>query len=422
MNLKLVGPFSQLIPLNSLPLKGALSDDALQIIQNGGLLILNGKIADVGTFKQLTKSYPKAQVEHIEETSVCLPGLIDPHTHICFAGSRAQDYAMRMAGKTYLEIAKQGGGIWHSVTQTRAATEATLLSFTNQRASQLLKDGITTVEVKSGYALDVAGELKMLRVIQALNQTHPIDLIPTCLAAHMRPKDFEGSNLAYLEMLLQELLPIVMQNQLANRVDIFVEESAFSVEEARVYLQAAKKMGFDLVIHADQFSCGGSMLGIEIDALSVDHLEASGEMEIKALATSNVIPMALPGCSLGLGYAFAPCRKMLDAGASLAIGSDWNPGSAPMGDILIQASIMGMAEKLSSAELFAGMTFRAAAALNLQDRGKLVNGVLADFIAFPTDDYRDIFYYQGKMKPQFVWKRGENTKENTFVSIPPSIP
>ena len=194
---------------------------------------------------------------------------------------------------------------------------------------------------------------------------------------------------------------------MSNRIDIFVEESAFSVEEGDFFLQKAKEMGFSVLVHADQFHPGGSQLAVKHGAVSADHLEASTDKEIALLANSDTIAMALPGASIGLGVEFTPCRKLLDAGAALAIASDWNPGSAPMGDLLTQAAILGAYEKLSFAETIAGVTFRAAAALALSDRGTLETGKLADLIAFPTNDYREILYHQGKMRPAKIWKKGE---------------
>ncbi|MCL4141327.1 UNVERIFIED_CONTAM: hypothetical protein GTU68_027614, partial [Idotea baltica] len=317
-------------------------------------------------------------------------------------------------GKSYLEIAKAGGGIWDTVLRTREASLATLVRRTQMRAHQQLLGGVTTVEVKSGYGLSLEEELKMLRAIQEANVHTAADLIPTCLPAHILPKDFEGQTKDYIEYLLQAFFPLVKQEKLSHRADIFVEEGAFSVEDARFYMTELRKMGFDLTVHADQFSTGGSQVAIECGAKSADHLEASGEIEIKALAGSEVIPVALPGASVGLGCGFAPGRKLLDAGASLAIASDWNPGSAPMGDLLTLASIYGMFEKLSTAEVLAGISIRAAAALGLSDRGCLSEGNLADMIAFETADYREIFYRQGRLRPKWVWKEGKRERMECF--------
>jgi imidazolonepropionase len=270
-----------------------------------------------------------------------------------------------------------------------------------------MKAGTTTIEVKSGYGLNKDSELKILEAISEA-QLHVVpDLVPTCLAAHILPKDFEGSADEYLDVIINELLPEVKRKKLANRVDIYVDKGAFTVSQAERYLQRAIEMDFDVTVHADQFSKGGGNTAIKIAAVSADHLENSDDEVILQLARSNTIAVALPGSSLGLGESFAPGRKLLDAGASLAMGTDWNPGSAPMGDLLVQASIMGVYEKLSIAEILASITFRSAAALNLNDRGILDTGKLADFSAFPVSDFREIIYNQGRIKPCRIWKGGQ---------------
>jgi imidazolonepropionase len=314
---------------------------------------------------------------------------------------------MRIEGKSYLEIAKEGGGIWQTVQNTREATRDELIALTINRANQLLRTGITTAEVKSGYGLDLDNELKMLECIQSANQNSKIDLISTCLAAHIIPKDFKGSSGDYLDFIIKYILPEVQEGNLSKRVDIFIEEGAFGIDESVKYILLAKQMGFDVTIHGDQFHPGGSQTAIQTGAISVDHLESSKENEIAALARSNVISTVLPGASLGLGMNYAPARKLLDAGNCVAIGSDWNPGSAPMGNLLIQSALMSASEKLSNAETFAGITNRAAKALNLHDRGILEIGKIADIIAFPCEDYREILYHQGMLEPDFVIKKGE---------------
>ncbi|MCS6833396.1 MAG: imidazolonepropionase, partial [Flammeovirgaceae bacterium] len=326
---------------------------------------------------------------------------------LCFAGSRAIDYDKRIAGASYLEIAQSGGGIWDSVQKTRRASEHQLAHLTAQRANRHLSEGVTTIEVKSGYGLSVAEETKLLQAIAKATQLTKADLIPTCLAAHILPKDFDGDEKRYLEIISHELLPLLKQENLTQRVDIFVEQGAFSYENAKRYLLQANLLGFELTVHADQFSIGGSQLAVELNARSADHLEASKEPQIRLLAHSNTVAIALPGASLGLGMAYAPARQLLDNGAILAIASDWNPGSAPMGDLLTQAALLSAAEKLTAPETFAALTFRAAHALGLSDRGKLDKNLLADFQAYPCDDYREILYHQGKMKPISVWKKGE---------------
>lgn len=406
--LKLIGPITQLLTMDHLPLKGALKDEQLEILENTGILIEGEKILEIGSFETLKSKAIKLGAELIELKGdfVALPGFVDCHTHICFGGSRAKDFARRNSGKTYLEIAEAGGGIWDTVTQTRKLGLDELAKKTVQNANRHLAEGVTTIEVKSGYGLSLREELKMLRAIQKANEYTSADLIPTCLAAHMKPKDFAGSNSDYLDEISEQLFPILKDEKLTNRIDAFVEESSFSPEEITPYFQKAKDSGFDLTVHADQFNPGGSEIAIQFGAKSADHLEASTEKEISLLANSEVIAVALPGASLGLGCTFTPARKILDQGGALAIASDWNPGSAPMGDLIAQASILATFEKLSTAEIFAGITFRAAAALGLEDRGKLKAAFLADFSLFPTSDYREILYHQGKMKPVQVWKKG----------------
>jgi imidazolonepropionase len=341
---------------------------------------------------------------------VGLPGFVDSHTHICFGGSRANDYALRNAGKSYLEIAKGGGGIWDTVTQTRKSSQNELAKGIIRRADWHLKNGTTTIEVKSGYGLSLPEELKMLRAIQEANTMVAADLVPTCLAAHILPKDFKGTAETYLEVMVDQLFPLLQKENLVHRIDAFVEESAFSAAQIAPYFQHARAMGFDITVHADQFTPGGSEVAVKFGAISADHLEASGEREIRLLAQSDTIATALPGASLGLGCGFTPARKILDAGGALAIASDHNPGSAPMGNLLVQASILGAFEKLSNTEVLAGITFRAAAALGLTDRGKLAKGFWADFLVFPTHHYNEILYHQGSIAPSMVWKKGRAIK------------
>jgi len=410
----LIGPFSQILPLSNLPVNGALDDSQLFIVADGGVIVENGKILATGNFEQLRAANPGITVEQTISEQVLLPGFVDCHTHICFAGSRAKDYSMRIQGRSYLDIAKAGGGIWDSVVQTRAAEEIMLTQLLQQRAKRHLSQGVTTIEVKSGYGLNVENELKQLRAIKKANEPSDdftgADLVPTCLAAHLLPKDFNGDARAYLDHVLANLLPVIKVENLAERVDIFIEESAFNSVDALYYLSAAKAMGFELTVHADQFSTGGLAVAIEAGALSADHLEASTSTEIELLKDAETVAVVLPGASLGLGMHYAPARKLLDAGACVAIASDWNPGSAPMGNLLMQAAVMSAAEKLSAAEVFAGLTYRAAKALNLQDRGTISCGLLADMQAYPCNDYREILYHQGQLQPIGVWKNGNKVK------------
>lgn len=407
----ITGPFTRLLTMDHLPLKGSLKDSQLELPEMAGIVHRDGKILETGRFSDLCSKYTSVhpEIELIEQDTIALPGFIDPHTHLCWAGSREADYAQRLEGKTYAEIAKSGGGIWDTVTKTRMTTTASLKELMMSRASRQLKSGVTTCEVKSGYALDVSGEIRLLEIIRSVQAEHPIDLVPTCLAAHIKPRDFEGDAAEYLSHLSQHLFPEILLKKLANRIDIFVEEGAFNVEEAAKYLFEAKRCGFELVVHGDQFTGGGAALAVRMGARSVDHLEEVTPENISLLASSGTVAVVLPGSSMGLGARFAPARKLLDQGCCLAIGSDWNPGSAPMGDLLLQTAVLGAYERLTNAEQLAAITVRAAHALNLEDRGILKSGYQADFIGFPAKDFREILYNQGMLKPSGVWKKGMQT-------------
>nr|WP_314495486.1 imidazolonepropionase [uncultured Chryseobacterium sp.] len=408
--MKLIGPFTQVVTLANLSLRGKLSDEQLEVIIDGGIIVNNGTVQDIGNFETLKSEYENIQIESVEGEQIIMPAFVDSHTHICFGGNRANDFAMRNAGKTYLEIAENGGGIWSSVQHTRNATELELLQSLLKRIDILISLGITTIEVKSGYGLNVDSELKMLRIIKiAQSQTHAT-LISTCLSAHLKPRDFEGDNKAYLDYILTEILPKVKQENLSGRVDIFIEKSAFQPDESKDFLLKTKNLGFEITVHADQFTPGSSRIAVEVGAKSADHLEATADEDILFLAQSDTVATALPGASLGLGEKFTPARKLLDAGAILAIASDWNPGSAPMGNLITQASILATYEKLTTAEVLAGMTFRSAFALGLQDRGRLVKGFKADFVSYKTDNFQNVLYYQGSLKAENVYINGDKIK------------
>ncbi|MEL6561330.1 MAG: imidazolonepropionase [Bacteroidota bacterium] len=408
-NYQLIGPFRQVITLSEVALRGSLRDTQLDIISEGGILIDDKTIRAVGKFEELLKKTKSTKADVIQLTGdyVVMPGFVDAHTHICFGGSRANDYAMRNSGATYLEIAASGGGIWDTVRETRKASEQVLINGIHQRLDNLLRSGISTVEVKSGYGLLVEEELKMLRSIKAADSLAIQDLIPTCLAAHILPKDYDGDHSEYLREISERLFPVIKEENLSNRIDAFVEEGAFSEQLISPYFSNARALGFDITVHADQFSVGGTSVAVAHEAISADHLEASTAKEIELLAGSQVIATALPGASIGLGCPFTPARKLLDAGCGVAIASDWNPGSAPMGDLMVQASVLATYEKLSNAEVLAGITTRAAAALGLKDRGKLTAGSLADFNIYDTNHFNEVFYQQGMMKPAQVWKNGK---------------
>lgn len=387
----------------NLPERGAISDNSLEIIDDGGVVIEDGKIIEVGDFLSLSKN--NLDVREITYPCVLLPGFIDSHTHVCHYGNRSDEYAKRNSGISYQQILEEGGGIHNTMNSTSNSTDEQLTDDTLNRLKRHFQEGVLTCEVKSGYAPNLEDEVRMLRIINEIDSSNDIDLISTCLAAHVTPKKYESSK-KYLDSIVNDLLPIIKEENLSNRVDIFIEEKAFSVTEASNFLEKIKS-DFYITAHANQFTSGGLKVGVDNGAVSVDHLEVITDQEIDYLSKSDTTGVVLPGCSLGLGIPFAPARKLLDNNCKVSIASDWNPGSAPMGDLLMQASLLGSTEKLSNAEVLAGITCRSANALSLEDRGSLENGKIADMIGFKTNDFRDILYNQGKLKPSFICKRGK---------------
>ena len=387
----------------NLPERGVISDNSLEIIDDGGVVIEDGKIIEVGDFLSLSKN--DLDVREITYPCVLLPGFIDSHTHVCHYGNRSDEYAKRNSGISYQQILEEGGGIHNTMNSTSNSTDEQLTDDTLNRLKRHFQEGVLTCEVKSGYAPNLEDEVRILRIINEIDSSNNIDLIPTCLAAHVTPKKYESSK-KYLDSIINDLLPIIKEENLSNRVDIFIEEKAFSITEASNFLEKIKS-DFYITAHANQFTSGGLKVGVDNGAVSVDHLEVITDQEIDYLSKSDTTGVVLPGCSLGLGIPFAPARKLLDYNCKVSIASDWNPGSAPMGDLLMQASLLGSTEKLSNAEVLAGITCRAANALSLEDRGSLENGKIADMIGFKTNDFRDILYNQGKLKPSFICKRGK---------------
>ena len=399
---KLIGPFAQLLAFDSLPEKGAIGTDQMDLATNAGILVENEKVIAVGAFDSLRQQAEK--VEEIQGPAVAMPGWIDCHTHLLWGGSRAADFEKRNSGVSYQQILTEGGGIFDTVQKTREAQDDTLIDSLKKRLARHLRDGITTVEIKSGYGLSDPDEMRMLRLIRQVGDEVAQQVVSTFLGAHVCPLDYNKEE--YLTFLSYEVFPKIKEQALSNRIDIFIEQEAFTPELAFAYLKKAKDQGFDLTAHANQFSDGGAFLAAKLGAKSADHLEHLDDDELNALAHSDTVAVALPGASIGLGAPFTPARKLLDAGASLAIATDWNPGSAPHGDLLTQAAILATHEKLSAVEVFAAVTFRAAKALGLSNVGRLASGYQADLVVYPTNDYREILYHMGSLRPSASFIKG----------------
>ena len=332
-----------------------------------------------------------------------VPGLIDPHTHLLWAGDRYDDLEARHAGASYEEILAAGGGIRHTMRATSAADRATLVRTARARVAGLVASGATTVEVKSGYGGTVAAEIASLEAIAELASHARARVVPTLLVHVPDPDDREG----HLRRVVDELLPEAARRGLARRVDVFVETEAFTVEEAERVLRAALASGFDVVLHADQFhAIGGSELAVRLGARSVDHLEAAGPAQVAALACGGTIATLLPGASLELGSAHAPGRALIDAGVPVAVGSDLNPGSSPVYATALAAALAVRLCGLRPAEALVAATANAAAALGLGDAGWLGPGARGDLLVLPDPDPRAIVAGLGGPGPVEVWIAG----------------
>jgi imidazolonepropionase len=379
----------------------------LAIIRDGGMLIRDGKIDIVGSSPEIEKNATDCEIVDAAGR-VVLPGFVDAHTHPVFAGNRFDDFERRAKGETYEQIAAAGGGIWSTVEKTRAASEADLFNQAMKHASWFLKGGTTTVEAKSGYGLTVEDELKILRVVRRLSEKTPIEFVPTFLGAHAVPREWR--ELEYVDLVINEMLPRVASEKLAEFCDVFCERGYFDIEQSRRILAAGKKLGLKLRIHADQLTdSGGAKLAGELNATTADHLEQMEEEGIATMRSAGVQPVLLPGSVYALGSKRYPCaREMIDAGLAVVIATDFNPGSSPTTSMPMILSLACTHMKMSPAEAITTSTINAAYSLNRGDRiGSLEPGKLANFSIFDCEDYREIAYWFGFPQTHSVYVRGE---------------
>lgn len=359
--------------------KKAQDLNVVDSLANSYLLIEGEKIADYGPMNECPDS-----ADHIMDAtgSLVLPSWCDSHTHIVFAASREKEFEMKIQGMSYEEIAAAGGGILNSARKLKDCSEELLYQMAKARLDEVIQYGTGAIEIKSGYGLSLESELKMLRVIKRLAASSPVSIKASFLGAHAIPTEYKTRRKDYIDLIINEMLPQIAEENLADYCDVFCEKGFFSVEETDQILKAAATYGIPPKIHANQLSCSGAVqVGIKNNAISVDHLEVIGDAEIEALLESNTIPTVLPSCSYYINIPYAPARKMVDAGLGITIATDFNPGSSPSGNIPFLLSLACTKMKLTSQEAFNAVTINGAYAMQLEDElGSITKGKLANLI------------------------------------------
>ncbi len=419
----LIHSAAQLLTLAGGPQRGS-ELGRLGIIPDGAVLIRGETVEAVGTSEELRAAYPNEPMLDARG-SVVMPGFVDPHTHLVWAGDRAAEFEMRLQGKTYLEIMAAGGGIVSTVRATRNAAPEELLEQTRARAETIFRGGTTTVEAKTGYGLDTASELRQLETLLRLDELGPVEIVPTHLGAHAIPTEYKEDPDAYTRLVCEEMLPETLrwwQANAGNRrlpfVDVFCETGAFTLAQSRQILETAQHLGFPLKIHADEFdNLGGASLAAELGAASADHLVKTSEADIRALGQGDTVAVALPCTPFGLADPhYTPAKALIEAGALLAVASDLNPGTAWSGDMQFVIALSCRYLRLTPAQAIAASTINAAAAIQRHDSiGSLEPGKQADLLVLSVDDYRHLGYRFGQNLVKTVIKRG------TVYSVEPGL-
>jgi imidazolonepropionase len=405
---------AQVLTLTGGPQRGQ-SLGSLGLLENGAVAIQDAKILAVGLSKDLLNAYPDA-AKHDADGMVVMPGFVDPHTHLVWAGDRADEFSLRLQGKSYMEILAMGGGILSTVRATRTASLDELVAQSRPRARAAFRYGTTTMEVKTGYGLTLESEIKQLQAILALDQEGPMELIPTFLGAHAVPPEYRDKPNAYVDLLCQEMLPGIhawWQSEISNRplpfVDVFCERGAFDLAQSRRILETAQDLGFPLKIHADEFeNLGGAALAVEHGAASADHLVKTSPEDIHALASSETVAVSLPGTPFGLSEEeYTPAKAFLDAGGLLALATDTNPGTCWCESMPFILALACRKMGLTPAQAIAAATINAAAALRRQDTiGSIEPGKQADLLILNVNNYQHLGYRFGTNLVSIMIKRG----------------
>jgi imidazolonepropionase len=386
----------------------------LGIVKDGAVLVRDGRIAAVGSRAQVERDKDARRAEKLDVGGrVVLPGFVDSHTHLIHATNRAEEYELKIQGASYEEIARKGGGILNSAKKLRATTAEALKKRARSALEEFASYGTTTVEAKSGYGLDVASELKILELQQELNREQPLEIVSTFLGAHTVPAEFRGKPDGaerYICLLLEQMLPEVVNRRLAEFCDVFCERGAFTLGQSRQILTEAKQFGLTPRVHAEQLSrTGATQLAVELGAASCDHLEHVNAADIRSLANSKSVATLLPGCDFHLGWKeYAPARKLIEAEAIVALATDYNPGTSPTVSMPMVLSLACTQLRMTPAEAIAAATINGAYALRREKTvGSLETGKQADLAVFEVEDYREIPYYFGMSRCWMTMKSSE---------------
>jgi imidazolonepropionase len=379
----------------------------LEVIENHSIFCENGIVKDIIPNYSANKFVADEKINL--NGNLILPGLIDCHTHTAFAGSRANEFKEKIAGVHYEEIAKRGGGINTTVTAVRNSSLTDLVELMKPRVHEFIAQGVTTLEIKSGYGLDFENEIKLLHAIKIINEIFPIDIVSTFLGAHTFPPEFKDNHSGYVDLVVNKMIPHITKNKLADFCDGFCESTAFISSEIDKIFEAASSSGLKLKLHTEQFNnVGGLDVALKHKATSVDHLEVLLANDFSKFANSETVAVLLPGVSLFLDYQFAPARKLIENNAIVALATDYNPGSSHILNLHLIMSLAAIKMKMKIEEIINAVTINAAKALNREQTvGSIEIGKKADFAVFKTTDYSDIVYNVGRNLLSHTIKDGE---------------